>query len=1008
MGFVHLHCHSPYSFLDGGSPLESLVKRAAVEEMPALALTDHHNVSGAVMFCQLAKRYGIKPIQGAELTLEGGEHLTVLAENSEGYANLCALITRSHLDHPRGQPRLSPVLLETYGNGLFVLSGCRKGAIPTLLLRGDYQAARQKALHYQACFNAHFFLEVTQSFLPGDYLLRDGLARLGQELGIELVATNNVHYAHKSEFRIHDLLTCVRLGISLEDVSGERHLNAENYLKSTQQMERQFLHHPRWIANTKRIAKACSPVFDFKKNRHPQMREEQGENAQTRLRRRVIRGARHRYGVVTPAIRERLDRELKIINRMGYADYFLLVEDVIRFARRKGIRYAGRGSAADSAVAYCLLITEVDAIERGLLFERFISPERGQKPDIDIDFDARRRDEVVDYVYRQYGEEHVAKVATFQTFRARSAIRDLGKVMGYSPDALDRLAKTVPGGSRASDVRKLVANLPEFQNVIAGHWEHFAPLLAAVERVAGFPRQIGTHGGGLIISGPPLQELTPVQRSAKGEWIGQFDKEGVEDLGLMKLDLLSLRTLSAIEDAFRQIREHTPGFSDDDIVLEDAATFSMIQKGETLGVFQLESPAQRALQTRLGADSLEDVIASVALIRPGPVKGNMVEPFIARRRGEEAVTYPHPKLEPILRKTHGVVLFQEQVIEMAMVIAGFTPGEADHLRRVMSSRKREDEMQGLGRLFIRKAVERGVEKKVAKTIYSYMESYASYGFCEAHAAAFGITAYKTAYLVRHYPAAFYAAILNCGPMGYYSANSICTEARRRGLIILPLDIHQSGARFRVEGGGIRIGLSQVKNIREEVVEQILQSRPFESFDDYLRRTRINRRVTEHLILSGAFKSLERNRRKLLWLLLGQSPPAELEDFSILEKLQWEQKTLGIAVGGHLMSYYRDGLREYVLTVAGAKAGRSGARVWIAGMPIGIHRPPTRSGKTVVFLSLEDETGLIDVTVFPQTYQTYGHILFNSNSVPLLIQGRLQRRGEGVSMIAERLRPLTVS
>ncbi len=1015
MGFVHLHCHSPFSFLDGGSQLEELVRTAAEAGMDALAITDHDNLCAAVDFRRLAEIHGIKPIIGVEFTLQGGFHLVTLARGARGWSNLCALVSRSHLKNQRGQPRLDPGWLEELGEDLFAFSGCRCGEIPSLLLRGEKSQAKSRLHFYRRVFGKRFFLEIQPGFLPGDRMLHSSLHELARETKTPMVATNNVHYAQKSDFWVHDLLICVRTRTPLSKPDPARPLNAENYLKTPRTMRRYFRHIPQAIRNTERIASECAPLPPFGENHHPSVNLPPGASSQGHLRRRVYEGARWRYGRITPEIEKRLQHELGIINKMGYADYFLLVEDVVRFAREKGIRYLGRGSAADSAVAYCLGITQVDAIARNHLFERFMSPERGEKPDIDIDFDARRRDEVIKYVYDKHGADRVARVATYQTFRGRSAIRDLGSVMEYPPEEIDALAKTLPAGSRAGDCRHLIESLPEFVNRrdSDSRWDGYGKLLSAVEAVGGFPRHLGTHLGGLVISDGPLREITPLQMSGGGEVISQFDKGGVEDLGLIKLDILSLRTLSAVDDTVCEIKTKEPDFSLDRVSMDDADTYRMIGRGQTVGVFQLESPAQRALQARLQPSCLEDIICSVALIRPGPIKGDMVEPFIARRQGDEPVTYPHPLLRPVLKKTHGVILFQEQVIETAVRVADFTPGEADRLRRVMSHKRRGGEMNELRALFVCRAQQRGLEEKVAEEIFSSIEGYASYGFCEAHAAAFGSLAYKTAYLLCHYPAEYYAALLTNSPMGYYPPNTLCTEARQRGVEILGVDVNASGAKFRVEGRNIRISLAQVKGMSEEALQSILRAREeskFSSFDDYWRRTRVDRDVTENLVLAGAFRRLDDNRRGLLWRLPpeggkgGLSEPREgIEDFSRWEKAQWERRILRIDTDGSMFGLLRPRLQGMgVMTVRRAKKAPDGRRVRVAGEVVRPHRPPTRSGRTVVFFCLEDETAMIDVTVFSRIYAEYGHLLFSPQAAFLVVQGEVQRRGRGVSIVAEKI------
>ncbi|MFS8571383.1 MAG: DNA polymerase III subunit alpha, partial [Thermaerobacter sp.] len=693
--FTHLHVHSCYSFLDGASTPRQLVQRAADLGMQALALTDHDSVAGAVEFYRCAREAGIKPIQGAEVTVaplgeEGDQarparsfHLVLLAEGPAGYANLCRILSDAHLQNPRGQPLVTRSMLEGRTGGLIALSGCRRGEVAWRLLRGDRCGAERAARALRGLFGPdRFYLELQADRLPGQRRLHRQMRDLAGHLGVGLAASNNVHYHERDRFWLHDLLTCVRCGLTIDQVHPERRLNAENDLKPAADMAAAFADLPEALRGTAAIAERCRPALDLDARLHPAFAVPPGMTAERYLRELAYRGAQERYGRLTGKIRRRLDHELDIINRLGYADYFLLVWDVVRFARSRGIRCAGRGSAADSAVAYCLYITEVDAIERGLLFERFMSLERAERPDIDIDFDWRYRDQVADYVYRRYGAGHVAAVCTYQTYRGRAAIRDFGKVLEFPDDEIDRLAKRWYG-SVGDDALERFERVPELRDsgIAAGRYRR---LLEACAAVRGFPRHLGTHLGGLVISRRPLVEVTPLQRSAKGIVVSQFDKRGVEDLGLVKLDLLPLRTFGAVDDAVRAIQTRDPGFDDQRIPLDDQATFRMIRRGETVGVFQLESPAQRALHPRLKAETMEDIVASVAIIRPGPIKGNMVEPFLRRRRGEEPVTYLHPKLKPILEKTWGVVLFQEQVIEIATAIAGFTPGEADRLRRVMT------------------------------------------------------------------------------------------------------------------------------------------------------------------------------------------------------------------------------------------------------------------------------------------------------------------------------------
>ncbi len=1042
---------------------------------------------------------GCRGTEGQNWERPGGYHVTLLARNAEGYASLCRILTEAHLGGPevtlsapppqasphlpapafqpipleaRRHPRAPWEALERNAGDLFCLSGCRRGEVPWLLLKGRYREAAEAGRRYRDLFGVeHYYLELQDTRLPRSRRLNELLAQLAEHLGVGIVATNNVHYLAPEDFEVHDLLTCVRTLTRLEDLHPERPLNPHNTLKSSREMAELFQAYPRALTATSRIAEQCGSAIDLEARHYPRFPGlKEGESPFSRLCDLVFQGAREEAKRQRErgksGLEERLRHELEIIQRLGVAEYFLVVWDVARYARERGIRYAGRGSAADSMVAYCLNITQVNSFERGLLFERFMSLERAQKPDIDIDFDARYRDDITRYVYETYGADRVATVCTYNTFHARSALRDLGKAMGFPEPELDRLAKRCPPFTHADDLKGVLERIPELRD--SGiPFERFQKLFELAARVDGSPRFLSTHLGGVVISQDPLTRISPLQRTAKGVTVVQFDKDDIEDLGLIKLDLLCLRMLSAVEDTLQTLKDTGTPVDYERIPLDDEPTYELLRSGETIGAFQLESPAQRVLQSRLGADNIEDVVASVALIRPGPIAGNMVEPFIARRRGLEPVTYLHPKLEPILKKTFGVVLYQEQVIEIATAIAGFTPGESDRLRRVMTHARSRRDMEEIGKEFIRKAVERGCTPEVAETIFSYIVGYAGYGFCEAHAAAFGQTAYRTSYLLRHHPAAFFAALLSNQPMGYYPSNTLCLEARRRGVTVLPPDVNLSGRHFTVEEDGegvdpsegmagpseagapppssfilhpssFRVSLSQVRGISQASVESILEARkqgPFVSLLDFCRRTIVPRDSVENLILCGAFERLHPNRRQLFWDLpsvlraakVEEGPlfqpggrpapamekrPAErravLEDFSDFEKFRLECEVLGLNVSCHVMSYYRERLsRAGVLSSAGLRRARTGEIVTVAGVVLRPHRPPTKSGRTVVFLSLEDELGHSDVTVFEDVYQQFGSFLFGCPA--LIIRGRVDRRGGGqVSVIAERVRDLPAS
>lgn len=1019
MSFVHLHVHTPFSFMDGASSIADLARQAARLGMPALAATDHNNLSGSVQFQQAVSQAGLKAVQGVEVELTEGFHLTLLARSSRGYAALCGLLTRAHLSHQRGNPRVKREWLDELED-VIVLSGCRRGEIPALLLRGHYQQAWQRTRQYMDLLGKeNFYLEMQNPLLPGSQRLNRDLLNLADALSLQPVAANNVHYARHDDFIVHDLLTCIRHRLRVTDVHPDRPLNGEQYLKSPQQMESLWAGCPQAVRNTLLIAEQCEEVFRHPRLHFPRFSSPEGGNAAAYLRSLTYAGARERYGKITPAVRQRLDYELGIIEQMGFADYFLLVWDLAQFARRQGIRYAGRGSAADSLVSYCLFICEVDALQRGLLFERFMSPQRSQLPDIDIDFEARHRDRVIEYVYQTYGAEQVARVATYNTFKARSALREIGRALHFREEDLDLMAKSLPS-TYADCIRGLLEHLPELKNspLKEGRCQL---LLDVCERLAGFPRFLGTHLGGLVISDVPLTTLTPLQRSALGPVITQFDKDDVERLGLVKLDLLSLRTLSVVQDAVRQVQKSGTPLNYDRIPVDDSATYEMISRGDTIGVFQLESPAQRALQNRLGADCMEDIVASMALIRPGPIKGNMVDPYILRRQGQEAVDYLHPRLKPILEKTYGVVLFQEQVIEIATAIAGFTPGEADRLRRVMTHARSQRVMEEIGQQFVRKSIQNGIDPQAAQSIFACMAGYASYGFCEAHAAAFATTSYKTAYLLTHHPAPYLAALMNHQPMGYYPLHVLANEARRRGIALLPPDVNQSGTDCRAEScGAVRIGLKLVKGLSHPALKAISEQQahsPFKSVSDFMKRTSIPRDEAENLVKCGSFDSLYPNRRELLCILpelaaaqesLFTSRPAagNMPDFSSRQKRFLERTLLGFDLARHIMSYLRPWLQSKgLISWQDLATLQPGCQVQMAGVLVRPHRPPTRSGKITVFFGLEDEFGLTDVTLFEEAYQQWGGEIFGPAEGLLIASGTLQKRGQGVAILARKVRRL---
>lgn len=1013
MGLTALKVHSAFSYLDGLVLPEELPMLAKQRGFESVALTDHMSLTGAVRFLKAAAAAGVRPILGSELLLEDGERLVLLVQQERGYRALSELLTRAHLASPRRTPRVSWSMLkqlhEAYPGSCAVLAGGRGGRLAAALLAAEYRAAEEQARRLHGLFGPeHLYLEVRRDALPGNRRLEQGLDGLAQRLSLRQVANCEVRYGSPQDFWVYDLLCCVRLHGRVDEPQPGRPLNAEQAFGTYVRLQRRFADRPELLAANAQLTERLQAGLRLGIQRFPSFVPEGGESPEALLRRLVWEGVDRRYTAREAGLIARVQHELAVIEQLGFAEYFLLVWDVGRFARQEGIRFAGRGSAADSVVAYALGLTEVDAYRRELLFERFLSPERAERPDIDIDFDSRHRDRVTSYVYERYGAAHVATVGTYSTFQARSAVRQLGQALGFTAPALERLSSVMPYVG-ADQIEAAWDRYPELQTLQGAERLRFKRLVEAAAKVAERPRFLGTHLGGVVITEEPLAQLTPCQPSAKGVVVTALDKRDVEDLGLLKLDLLSLRTLAVVDDSFKAL----PGL-EQNLPERDQETFKLIRSGQTMGMFQLESPAQRALQGRLRANQQEDLVHALALIRPGPIKGNMVEPYLRRRAGDEPISYAHPLLEEILAPTYGVVLFQEQVIEIAIRVAGFTPGEADRLRRTMSHGRSQAEMDELGRLFCARANDQGLAAAQAAEIFKTMAGYASYGFCEAHAAAFAHTAYKTAYLLRHHPAQFYAALLSHQPMGFYPPHTLAVEARRRGLRFLPPDVNRSGVDFGVEQNALRVGLAIIRGVGREAAERLVQARQngaFESLEDLARRAQLTAHSLEPLILAGALDGLFPQRRALLNQLylrgaagLWSLPPSAVAaDFTAAEKAALELEFLGFEVQAPWIAALRPNLRRagFCMSRDFLKMPR-GHWLRIAGLPIRPHRPPTRSGRRMAFFSLEDEGGIVDVTVYEAIYRRYGDRLFTRPLRPLWVLGRVERRGRLPVLMAQQI------
>ncbi len=763
------------------------------------------------------------PPSAASAAGAGGHHLVLLARDYKGWSNLCRIISAAHLEHPGEPPVARLATLAEHGGHLVALSGCRRGEIWSRLLAGDKAGARAAASMFHELFGRDFFVELQHELLPDSGSSLRALDLLAHELRLPTVATNDVHYTVKADAGLHDVLAAEAANQPLPNPLGRR--NAELYLKSPAQMRRLFQRYPEAYANAARIAERCNLDLGLGRLLFPAYPLPPGETAFSLLWKRCFKGAEQRYQPLTAEVTARLERELKVVEELGFAEYFLAVHDIVEFARGRGIYYSGRGSAGNSIVSYVLRVTDADPIAHGLLFERFLNPARREMPDVDIDFCSARRDEVIQYIYERFGHDKVAMVATVNTVRAPSAVRIVSRAFGFTPEETNGLSKRVPWGS-AAKLGEMLAERPE----LADHQfqdPHYRRLVHVAERLDGFPAHLGTHLGGFILSRDPLTDRVPLQWAAKGVVVAQFDKDDVETLGLVKMDILALKMHSAIAEAVRRIEARTgEKVSAWELPRDDPEVYRLIRSARTVGLFQLESSGQRNLATRLQQRDFEDVIAAISLFRPGPLQADMIAPFIRRRHGREPVTVPHPAMERILRRTYGVIVYQEQVIEVAAAVAGFSLAEGDMLRRAMTHERSLEEMDEIGRTFVEKAAARGVDQAAADEVFRQLRGFAAYGFNKAHAACFAIVCNASAWLKAHYPAEFFCGILNNQPMGFYSPRVVLNDARRFGLRVRPLDVNLSGEWFEVEDDGraLRVGLGYVKEMSAAARRAIVEGR----------------------------------------------------------------------------------------------------------------------------------------------------------------------------------------
>ena len=1057
MSFVHLHNHTCYSLLDGACKLEAMVEKAASLGMPALAITDHGAMHGVIDFYKLCKKYKIKPLIGCEVYVapgsrfrkDGGRderayHLLLLAKNETGYQNLIKLVSKAWLEGFYYRPRIDRELMEKYSEGLIATSACMAGEIARLAHDGRMEEAKESALWHKEVYGPdNYYIELQNQGIEEQRLLNARLAEIAKETDIPLVATNDIHYVKREDAKMHDILLCLQTGKVLSDQDRMKFPTDEFYLKTAREMQMALGDYPEALANTLKIADACNLDFSFDQMHMPDYQVPESFDSDSYFDYLCQEGVKRRYPQADNQVLERLAYETKMLKSMGYIDYFLIVWDFIDYARKQGIYVGpGRGSAAGSLVAYLLGITDIDPLKYDLIFERFLNPERVSMPDIDIDFCYERRGEVIDYVVSKYGEDKVSQIITFGTMAARGAIRDVGRVLDIPLPVVDKIAKMIPTELGITIERAIELN-PELKKETFADPQIREMIKMAME-LEGMPRHAGTHAAGVVISREPLDTYLPLQTTSEGGVTTQFAKENVEEIGLLKMDFLGLRTLTVINKTVEMI-EKNRGIKIDfnEVNLDDPKTYQLLSRGETLGIFQLESSGLRAIIKELQPETFEDIIALVALYRPGPLGSGMVDDFIKRRHKEKRVEYLHPVLKPVLENTYGVILYQEQVMRIANEMAGFSLGEADLLRRAMG-KKQKDVIDGLKEQFAQGAEEKDISRKISHEVFGLIEYFAGYGFNKSHSAAYALLSFQTAYLKAHYPHEYMAALLTSIMDNQEKVNFYINETSRMNIKVLPPDVNQSGESFEAVGDQIVFGLVAVKNVGKNAIEAIHQARldggPFESLQDFTTRadlSLVNRRTIESLIKAGAFNSINPNRVQLLQMLdlcysHGQSVQKEsksnqvslfdigedagfdimdvnierpdVADFTEKEKLELEKEYLGFYVSGHPLDEYKSTLDRMIKhKLIDLPNLRDRARIRIAGILTRAEKRPTKRGETMAYCSLEDLTGSVELLVFPRVLEKYYEIVEKDNFV--VVSGTVNLQEEGVKFFAERIEEL---
>lgn len=1064
-GFVHLHLHTQYSLLDGAIRISDLVKQAVACQMPALAVTDHGNMFGAVEFYSKAKAAGIKPILGCEVYIAPGSrfdktsargsseasyHFMLLCQNMTGYRNLCHLVSAGYREGFYYKPRIDWQLLAEHNEGLIAMTACLGGEIPTLINLGRLDEAKRRAAEMSCIFDGdRLYLELQENFLAEQDRANKGLIEIGRELGLPLVATNDCHYLTREDAYAHEVLLSIQTGKTMDDPNRMRFPNEEFYLKTAEEMSALFRDQPEALSHTRAIADRCHVELDFNTYHFPQYEKPANQSLDEVLADAAGRGLEERLEEVRRVreiseareqeYQQRLETELETIRSMGFPGYFLIVADFINWAKDNGIPVGpGRGSAAGSLVAYAIRITDIDPMPYNLLFERFLNPERVSMPDIDVDFCIYGREEVINYVRRKYGESNVAQIITFGTMMAKGVVRDVGRALNMPYGEVDKIAKLVPAVLNIT-LKEALEQEPRLKELAAME-PPVAKLLEVALALEGLTRHASTHAAGVVVTPNALPEYLPLYSDPKsGAQVTQFTMKYVEQIGLVKFDFLGLKTLTVIENAVRLIRQgQNPDFDLKLIGDDDPETYRLLSAGETTGVFQLESSGIKDMLVKLKPSCFEDVIAACALYRPGPLGSGMVDDFILRKHGKKEVVYDFPQLEPILKDTYGVIVYQEQVMLIAQVLANYSLGAADLLRRAMGKKKPE-EMAKQKQLFMAGARDNRLDLKKAEAVFELMEKFAAYGFNKSHSAAYALIAYQTAYLKTHYPVEFMAALLTEDMENTDKVIKNINEVRSMGIEVLPPDINASSRFFTVHDKAIRFGLGAVKGVGAAAVEAVMEGRrkqPFASLNDFCERAdlrKVNKKVTEALVRCGAFDSLGGKRAQYMAVLedamevghkiqqeraagqaslfgteeivsqrgngYGRLP--DMEEWPEKVRLGFEKEALGFYITGHPLARYVDTLKRFAsCDTAGLQERADKEEVRIGGMVAGLKELMTKKGDRMAFVTLEDLNGFVEMVVFPEIYQAAAELL--KSEAPLLVTGTLDVSEESCKLMAQKI------